>query len=507
MKKILSLLLTLSIVLTFAACAANNEMATAALPPADEHAESTVADVTPFDFFGGAEVVEMTPFDDATIIARMMGEFPTEVVEMAPLDEMFTSPDATNSIVGSWRRDNPDSAWHGVVVNVSAGSNQGVIISTVGSSISDTRIGDIKWRSIVQTSQHSFALLDYGLLSEGGAWFDMHAQIFPGNLDVIYLSSANEAAILPGHTQRWVRDGASVPRAEFSVAEMQETAVRVSLVDQGITNERLAEMVTSGEIPANVTHLELASNPITDISPLSGLTSLIELSLWGSGVTDLSPLSNLTSLTHLGLWGNRFEDLSPIADLTNLAVLALGGNPNFNGDLSVLRNLTQLTGLNLGDDGVGPMDFLYIEALVNLETFSLWGAHNLRDLSIFNNLENLQSLTIHASNTTDFSPLSNLTNLTRLELLENQISDISHIGFDRLTNLTELYLWNNQITDITPLSGLNNLTSLALGGNQINDVSPLTGLTGLRTLWLEDNQLSEAQIAELRLALPGCEIR
>jgi len=261
--------------------------------------------------------------------------------------------------------------------------------------------------------------------------------------------------------------------------------VRIDLTGQGITSEHLAEMIHNRAIPPYITHLNLAANYIADIAPLSGLPSLVELSLWGNRVSDLAPLRELTNITHLDLWGNEFADLSPIADLINLVSLSVGDNLNFNGDLSVLRNFTQLTNLGLGDTWQTRMDFSPIEVLVNLEQLQLWGAGSLTDISIFNNLRNMQCLTIHASSVTDFSSLSNLTNLTRLDLQQNKITDISHINLERLTNLTELFLWHNQITDVTPLKDL----------------------TGLTSLWLEGNPLIEAQITELRTALPECEIR
>jgi hypothetical protein len=42
--------------------------------------------------------------------------------------------------------------------------------------------------------------------------------------------------------------------------------------------------------------------------------------------------------------------------------------------------------------------------------------------------------------------------------------------------------------------------------NQISDINPLVGLTNLTELSLNGNQISEAQIEELRAALPNCEI-
>jgi len=50
------------------------------------------------------------------------------------------------------------------------------------------------------------------------------------------------------------------------------------------------------------------------------------------------------------------------------------------------------------------------------------------------------------------------------------------------------------------------VTTLSLWGDQIVDLAPLARLTGLTTLDLWDNQIVGASVAELRAALPGCEI-
>eukprot|EP01051_Picozoa_sp_SAG22_P013795 SAG22_NODE_1589_length_4048_cov_68.361611_2_plen_61_part_00 len=44
-------------------------------------------------------------------------------------------------------------------------------------------------------------------------------------------------------------------------------------------------------------------------------------------ITELAPLSALTSLAHLVLQDNQITDLAPLAALTSLTSLDLGGNP------------------------------------------------------------------------------------------------------------------------------------------------------------------------------------
>ena len=69
------------------------------------------------------------------------------------------------------------------------------------------------------------------------------------------------------------------------------------------------------------------SNDISDLSPLSGLTSLTWLNLSGNPVSDLTPLSRLTGLSSLNLQGCPIfdESLSPLASLTGLTDLWLAG--------------------------------------------------------------------------------------------------------------------------------------------------------------------------------------
>ena len=70
-----------------------------------------------------------------------------------------------------------------------------------------------------------------------------------------------------------------------------------------------------------MTLLGLSSNQIRDLSPLAGLTNLIQLILDGNQISDLSPLKGLTNLILLSLDDNQISDLSPLEGLTNLTEL------------------------------------------------------------------------------------------------------------------------------------------------------------------------------------------
>ncbi|MEP0757779.1 leucine-rich repeat domain-containing protein [Coleofasciculus sp. FACHB-T130] len=229
----------------------------------------------------------------------------------------------------------------------------------------------------------------------------------------------------------------------------------------------------------NLTQLYLHNNWITDLSLLSGLTNLTQLSL-GEEINDLSPLSRLTNLTQLNLYFNKITDLSPLSGLTNLTQLDLGSNQI--NDLSPLTGLTNLTQLNLYYNKITELSPL--SGLTNLTQLDL-GSNKITELSPLSGLTNLTQLHLNSNQITELSPLSGLINLTQLHLNSNQITELSPLS--GLTNITHLHLYNNQITELSPLSGLTNLTQLGLGGNQITELNPLSGLINLTQLYLRGN--------------------
>jgi len=78
----------------------------------------------------------------------------------------------------------------------------------------------------------------------------------------------------------------------YEILEANRESMIVSFVNAGITDARLATMIETGVIPADVTYLRISSDYITDTSPLSNLIHLEWLDLYGNQINDISPLSN-----------------------------------------------------------------------------------------------------------------------------------------------------------------------------------------------------------------------
>jgi len=74
--------------------------------------------------------------------------------------------------------------------------------------------------------------------------------------------------------------------------------------------------------------LGLASTPINDLSPITGLTQLQSLDLSDTHVSDLSPLTNLKCLEELDLTGTEIRDLTLLTQghFPGLKRLTIGGD-------------------------------------------------------------------------------------------------------------------------------------------------------------------------------------
>ena len=216
-------------------------------------------------------------------------------------------------------------------------------------------------------------------------------------------SAQNQAVTIPDVNLRAVIEdslnkasGATITRAEMA------TLTRIDAQDANINNLAGLEYATG------LTHLYLGgewgeggyinSNDISNLSPLSGLTSLTKLKLAGNSISDVSPLSNLIRLTSLDIQSNSISDVSPLSNLTRLTSLDL--ELNSISDASPLSNLTLLTFLDINRNSISDLSHLA-------------GLIRLKQLKLFDN------------SISDISPLSNLTDLTLLNLIRNAILDIS----------------------------------------------------------------------------------
>lgn len=158
--------------------------------------------------------------------------------------------------------------------------------------------------------------------------------------------------------------------------------------------EEVRRLILAGKaIPASwvpqVLELSFFDSELTNIGPLTGLTSLTNLSLMNTLVRDFAPLARLTALTNLSLMNTRVSELAPLAGLTALSSLNLMNTQV--SDLAPLASLTALTSLNL------------------------WGTQ-VRDLAPLAGLTALTRLRLRRTKVTDLGPVRKLPALERVYL-------------------------------------------------------------------------------------------
>ena len=243
---------------------------------------------------------------------------------------------------------------------------------------------------------------------------------------------------------------------------------------------------------------------------LNGLTSLVELNLWGNEMGGTIPnLSALTSLKLLKLQNNSLTGTIPtwFGSMNSLGGLYLHNNdltgsiPSELGRLTTLRRLwidrNDLTGTI--PPQLGNMSNL---GTLNLHTNQLTGSIPTE----LGNLSKLQHFGLHNNQLTGTIPtgLGNLSELTRIAVSNNRLTGTIPAGLGRLDKLTLLWLSQNQLTGTIPsaLGDLGDtLTSLRLGAPEGSRGN--TGLTGCVPRSLagatDDGDLSRAGSAGLSI--------
>ncbi len=229
---------------------------------------------------------------------------------------------------------------------------------------------------------------------------------------------------------------------------------------------------------------------VTSLEPLKNLTKLKSVEVWGCQFSDFSPLSG-RNLEKFGISEYTGSDISVISKFTNLNELVLVGAENIK-DVSFVSKFTQLKRLILPMSHVS--DLSPLKGLTNLTGLDISG--DFSDLTPLNDLTNLIDLGVRGD-FSDLSPLKDLTKLRALTLGSDNLSDLSPIK--NLSVLDFIYIDACSLKDISPLSSLNNLSWVSLDCcNSIENYAPLKDLPKLGHLSVNSSTKNDANIAELK---------
>ena len=258
-----------------------------------------------------------------------------------------------------------------------------------------------------------------------------------------------------------------------------------------------------GNIPVNVTLLDLSMNNISSLGNASfpfTLLALRRLDLRMNGLTDiqLGSLSNLASLEELGLDHNTLTQLRPgvLSHMSSLSVLSLNNN-----NITLLPNETftglSLKHLNLHDNGrlrhlaVGAFDGAKVESLaldrcdlsiipdllfapLGASLKNVFWSHNLRPLRLpvhlFRGLD-LSTLWLSDNRLNDLSFLA-YTQAVHLDLSINPIGRIDFGAYMAMEHVEFLNLSQTQLRKVVLKGGtiMFNLQELDLSVNYLTSI-------------------------------------
>ncbi len=205
-----------------------------------------------------------------------------------------------------------------------------------------------------------------------------------------------------------------------------------------LTMRNCSLSTTAGlEAADTLTHLDLSSNAIRNITPLAGLSKLQEVTLAHNALNDLGPLAALTSVTSLDVSYNNLTTLSPLTSLISLKKLIAGNNTV--SEISGFEKLTALTEIDLSDNTISSIA-------------AIGSCGELLKINVSNNT------------LTDISQLSNLNKLTDLNFSNNQVTKLPQ--FNKDCALVNIDGSNNQLDTLVPLGGLKKLNNVFMDYNK-----------------------------------------
>ena len=253
-----------------------------------------------------------------------------------------------------------------------------------------------------------------------------------------------------------------------------------------------------------------------DSDKIDCLKRLTSLTFVGNRLTDISPISNLTSLELLRLDHNSFSDITPIASLVDLKQLYIHGNrqPFSSEPLAKLKSLDSLwIGL------IHPFDYSALIDLPELKRMCISSLLN-SDYTTFAYLAQLDLDYLQiVANEEVFQIVTQMETLKELHLRgdsswfngEMQPGFTSIAGIEKLQNLTYLLLEVRYNIDISPISGMN-VEVLQLYPNfpEEIDLTPIADMPNLKQIiipnWETIDSDSSRLAARIRELLPDIEI-
>lgn len=274
---------------------------------------------------------------------------------------------------------------------------------------------------------------------------------------------------------------------DYDVKDLSDLAYCINLRELGLSNANVASLEPLRNHPA-LNNLWIVNCPnIQDLSPLSTIPTLTQVSLHqmpSLSLTDILSLPNLTYFSYIDTLTANTQplDLSPLAQTNQLTHIQL--------NIPAL-DYTPLLGHDMQGVILYEIDRQQLPEMLaawpNLSDFDI-KTSNVRseDLALFKK-HSLQFLVLSNCEIDDLSALAN--QVEYLNLSGCPITDLSPLA--NQTGLESVVLDQCAVTDITPLQSITNLQSVSLLYNPVKDLSPLETLPYLSTLYISLDDIED----------------
>lgn len=255
------------------------------------------------------------------------------------------------------------------------------------------------------------------------------------------------------------RNGTALKILELRFCTLGDKAAdekNTELTHLGFVSCAPVDMQTVTDNFAGIDSLEITNTSVQNARSLMQLQSLREL--WLGVPESIAFLAQVPQLTKLTIYSTDVESFEVLQGLKNLKTLELYDCPN-------LHNLARV------------LDEKQLDRLV------LWGCTNTKDFSALRSersLRSMKELMVMDCSFSDTALLGRFEQLTLLHLDGTEVKDLT--PFPNMKNLEWISLYGTRVSNISPLSRLEQLQYLNISETQVRDLKPLSGLTNLRHL-------------------------
>lgn len=242
------------------------------------------------------------------------------------------------------------------------------------------------------------------------------------------------------------------------------------------------DMQTVTDNFAGIDSLAIVNTSVQNTRGLTQLQSLRWLHLVApESIAFLAQVPQLTDLTIVSADVESFEVLQ---GLKYLKTLELYDCPNLH-NLARVLDEKQLDRLTLwGCTNTKDFSALRSERSLRSMKEMMVADCSFSDTALLGRFEQLTHLCLDGTEVKDLTPFPNMKNLEWISLYGTRVSNISPLS--RLEQLQFLDISETQVRDLKPLSGLTNLRHLYIVGTNVTDLSPIAGLP------LEDLSVSKS---------------